>query len=283
MDVHTLTRELPSILREFTAHPVRVIRALPNEWRQRRGKSPWREADFDDDWYEHLHGLIGAPWPCPEAQRAQDLLAEIGDLLAAKELGTGRHTYGWYSDADIELCSAIWCTTRHIVPDVVIETGVAHGISSRVVLEALAQNDRGNLWSIDLPHPLNHQLHDQTGAAVTGPLRSRWTYLPGESRKLLPPLVAKSGTVGLFIHDSLHTAKNTLFEMEQAASAMGPGGVMLVDDIRGHDGFATFAARHPEYSTVLCSTADRVAGFGIAVCADPAAAPSTAAPSTATP
>jgi hypothetical protein len=69
----------------------------------------------------------------------------------------------------------------------------------------------------------------------------------------------------LFIHDSLHTAKNTLFEMEQAASILSPGGVLLVDDIRGHDGFATFATRHEEFTTILCSTADRAAGFGIAV------------------
>jgi hypothetical protein len=242
-----------------------VARALPGEWRQRRGRTPWTESDFDDDWFEHLHGLIGAPWPCPEPARVSALLSDIGALLAAKGLGTGRHTYGWYSDADIELCSAIWCTARHLRPEVVIETGVAHGISSRVALEALAENDRGHLWSIDLPHPLNHQLHGQTGVAVTDSCRPRWTYLEGESRNVLPPLVADTGRMELFIHDSLHTAKNTLFEMEQAASVMSPGGVMLVDDIRGHDGFATFARLHPEFATVLCSTADRQAGFGAAV------------------
>jgi cephalosporin hydroxylase len=148
----------------------------------------------------------------------------------------------------------------------VIETGVAHGISSRIVLEALARNDNGHLWSIDLPHPFNHKLHGQTGVAVTDPHRPRWTYLEGESRRRMPPLIAEVGKVELFIHDSLHTAKNTLFEMEQAASVMAAGGVLLVDDIRGHDGFKTFARRHPDFKTVLCSSADRAAGFGIAVC-----------------
>ena len=265
MDSETLISEVLPALREFAAHPVRVSRALPGEWRQRRGKTPWTESDFDDDWYEHLHDMLGAPWPCPEAQHARGLLAEIDALLSAKGLGTGRHTYGWYSDADIELCSAIWCSVRHLRPSAVIETGVAHGVSSRIVLEALTQNDRGHLWSIDLPHPLNHKLHEETGAAVTDACRSHWTYLEGESRRLLPPLVAKVGKDELFIHDSLHTAENTLFEMEQAASIMPPGGVMLVDDIRGHEGFATFARIHPEFKTVLCSTADRAAGFGIAV------------------
>ena len=265
MDSQTLKREFLPILRAFAANPVRAVRALPSEWRQRHGKTPWTESDFDDDWYEHLHGLLGAPWPCPEAEQVHGLLAEIGALLSAKGLGAGRHTYGWYSDADIELCGAIWCTVLHKRPDVVIETGVAHGISSRVALEALARNDRGHLWSIDLPHPLNHKLHGHTGVAVTDSCRPRWTYLEGESRRLLPPLVAEVGKVELFVHDSLHTAANTLFEMEQAASVMPPGGVMLVDDIRGHDGFATFARRHPEFKSVLCSTADRVAGFGIAI------------------
>ena len=268
MNPKTLIRESLPILGEFAVHPVRVAKALPGEWRQRRGKTPWKESDFDDDWYEHLHGLLGAPWPCPEAERVHGLLADIGALLTAKGLGTGRHTYGWYSDADIELCSATWCAARHVQPSVAIETGVAHGISSRILLEALALNDKGSLWSIDLPHPLNHKLHGQTGVAVTDSCRSRWTYLEGTSRRRLPPLTAEVGKVELFIHDSLHTAENTLFEMEQAASVMPPGGVMLVDDIRGHDGFAIFARRHPEFKTVLCSTADRAAGFGIAVYAE---------------
>jgi hypothetical protein len=266
MNSKTFTREVLPVLGEFATHPVQVAKALPGEWRQRRGKTPWTESDFDDDWYEHLHGLLGAPWPCPAAKQVHGLLGEIGELLAAKGLGAGRHTYGWYSDADVELCGAIWCITLHSLPDVVIETGVAHGISSRVALEALARNDRGHLWSIDLPHPLNHKLHGQTGAAVTEACRPRWTYLEGESRRQLPPLVAKVGEVQLFIHDSLHTTKNTLFEMEQAASIMPSGGVMLVDDIRGHEGFAIFARSHPEYTTMLCSTADRAAGFGIALC-----------------
>jgi hypothetical protein len=101
--------------------------------------------------------------------------------------------------------------------------------------------------------------------AVTDSCRPRWTYLEGASQQLLPPLVANVEKVELFIHDSLHTAKNTLFEMEQAASLMPLGGVMLVDDIRGHNGFAVFSQRHPEFTTMLCSSADRAAGFGVAV------------------
>ncbi len=249
----------------FPAHPVRVVKALPDEWRQRMGHASTTDADFDDDWNEHLHGLLGAPWPCPEIQKLHDLLDVVGALLTDKGLGTGRHTYGWYSDMEIDMCTAIWCAARHTRPEGVVETGVAHGVSSRVVLEALNLNDRGHLWSIDIANPLNLQVHGQTGVAVTDECRPRWTYVEGESRKVMPPLVAEVGKVELFIHDSLHTYKNTLFEMEQAASVMPVGGVMLIDDIRSHDGFATFARRHPGFKTILVSTPDRIGAFGIAV------------------
>jgi len=69
----------------------------------------------------------------------------------------------------------------------------------------------------------------------------------------------------MFIHDSLHTATNTLFEMEQAASVMPPGGVMLVDDMGAHNGFATLARRHRDCKTIVCPAEDGMGQFGIAV------------------
>ena len=153
----------------------------------------------------------------------------------------------------------------HTQPEVVIETGVAHGVTSRILLEALNQNDFGHLWSIDLPFPFDHRLHAETGVAVTDACRPRWSYLEGSSKQRMPPLVAEVGHVEMFIHDSLHTAENTLFEMEQAASAMPTGGVMLVDDIKSHTGFTAFAERHPGYETMICESEDRTGMFGIAV------------------
>jgi cephalosporin hydroxylase len=192
-------------------------------------------------------------------------MTHINDLLVDKGLGSGRYTYGWYSDAETSLGQAVWCVAMHNRPEVVIETGVAHGVTSRIVLEALNENELGHLWSIDLPFPFDHQLHAETGAAVTDACRPRWSYVEGSSRQRLPPLVSQVGHVELFIHDSLHTARNTLFEMERAASRMQVGGVMLVDDIRSHNGFATFARRHPGFRTIICPSEDKVGMFGIAV------------------
>jgi hypothetical protein len=251
------------LLRAFAVDPVGASRALPGEMRQRHGSKQHYEAD--EAWDEHLHSLLSAAWPCPCSERLDELMVDIGALLASKGLGYGRHTYGYYSDADSSLCRAVWCTVVHTRPEVVIETGVAHGVTSRIVLEALRQNERGYLWSIDLPHPFDRRLHAQTGMAVTDECRARWSYLEGSSRQQLPPLLAQVGHVEMFIHDSLHTARNTVFEMNLAASAMSPGGVMLVDDISTHKGFAVFALQHPGYRTIICPSADRLGLFGVAV------------------
>jgi len=40
---------------------------------------------------------------------------------------------------------------------------------------------------------------------------------------------------------------------------------MIVDDIDSHEGFTTFARRHPEYQTLVCPSADKIGMFGIAV------------------
>lgn len=254
------------LLGVVAANPVAALRALPGEFIQRHGGIPAQEtAGVDGDWDEHLHSLLGAPWPCGQRERLDECISDIRALLAARNVGFGRSTYGYYSDADLSLCKAVWCTVVHTRPEAVIETGVAHGVTSRIVIEALNANDRGHLWSVDLPHPFNHQLHTQIGIAVPDSRRARWTYVQGSSKQKLPGLVARVGSVQLFIHDSLHTAKNTFFEMSQAAKVMSPGGVMLVDDISAHGGFAAFARRHPEYQTIVCPPADGLGQFGIAV------------------
>ncbi len=263
----TRPQKIIRLARTFATDPVVVGRALPGEIRQWYQLHRRRDPGFaaDEAWDEHLHKLLDAPWPCPQDQRLDEVMADIGAVLEARGWGFGRDTYGWYADGDSSLCRALWCVMLHTRPEVVIETGVAHGVTSRIVLEGLEQNHFGRLWSIDLPFPFDHRLHGETGIVVTDPCRHRWTYLEGSSKQRLPPLVADVGHVEMFIHDSLHTAENTVFEMEQAASAMPAGGVMLVDDIDSHMGFATFAKRHPGYQTIICPSADRNGMFGIAV------------------
>jgi hypothetical protein len=80
----------------------------------------------------------------------------------------------------------------------VVETGVAHGVTSRFVLEALTRNGGGHLWSIDLRPPAHPELHWHIGIAVDQHSRGHWTYVAGSSRRRLIPLLKRVGIIGPF-------------------------------------------------------------------------------------
>jgi hypothetical protein len=248
--------------RALAADPVEALLFVPEQLSRRREHPV--AYPVDEDWEPRLHQLLGAPWPCRLTAGAQALWATVVAELHERGLAFGRHTYGAYSDADESLARAAWCTVRHLRPEVVVETGVARGVVSRFVLEALEANGLGHLWSVDLPHPFEPGLHAQTGAAVAD--RSRWTYVEGSSRRRLPGLLRRLGRVDLFIHDSLHTARNTRFEMERIARVLRPGGVMLVDDISTHQAFSPWtreAGRPGVAGSLVCPSADREGLFGV--------------------
>jgi hypothetical protein len=146
---------------------------------------------------------------------------------------------------------ALWCLTRHLKPHNVIETGVAHGISSCTILEALKLNKFGHLWSIDRP-PLNHELHDEIGMAVGSRFPTLWSYVRGPSRRRLPAMLTSVGEIELFVHDSLHSEKNVRFEMDCAWSALRVGGAIVVDDIDANWGFKTFMQAHSDQKCLIC-------------------------------
>jgi len=127
----------------------------------------------------------------------------------------------------------------HLKCETVVETGVAHGVTSRIILEAMIRNGRGHLWSIDLP-PLDRALREQVGVAVDPVMRDRWTYISGSSRRRLPGLLSRLGRIDLFVHDSLHSERNVRFELDRAWPVLRPEGALVVDDIDANWGFHTF-------------------------------------------
>ena len=133
-----------------------------------------------------------------------------------------------------------------------VETGVGHGVTSRFALEALQRNGDGRLWSIDLPPLRNPEVHHEIGVAVGPGFADRWTYIRGSSRRRLSRLLAKTAPIDLFIHDSLHSEHNTLYEMSQAWPALRPGGAMVVDDIDLNRGFSRFTRSLPRPLALVC-------------------------------
>lgn len=217
--------------------------------------------DVEEAFGPPLHQMLGVPWPCPELEDFQRVWADIGSTLSAKGLSFGRWTYGEYSDADAAFGAAAWCAVRHLRPTKVLETGVARGVTSRVLLEAMARNGTGHLWSVDLPHPFRPELHEETAAAVPMDCRDRWTYVRGSSRRRLPSLVSDLESVDLFVHDSLHTGRNMQFELRTVWPAMHGGGLALVDDV-DNQSFRDFVLEEGGPPSVVMRSADGPHMFG---------------------
>lgn len=137
---------------------------------------------------------------------------------------------------------------RAFQPDTIVETGVANGVSSAHILLALQKNERGTLHSIGLNDPQYLPLGKSLGWIVPEALKSRWNLLVGDSRDLLPSLLAKLGTVDVFVHDSLHTYDHMLWEFRTAEPHLRPGGLLISDDAAWNSAFPEFcrevAAKH---------------------------------------
>ncbi|MFM8432823.1 MAG: class I SAM-dependent methyltransferase [Bacteroidota bacterium] len=134
-------------------------------------------------------------------------------------------------------------------PTIMVETGVAHGVSSWTILNAMERNGAGKLCSIDLPdldlksyNPGNIQ--KTSGWAVPDALRHRWELRLGSSKELLPAWLQELGEIDVFFHDSDHSYENMLFEFSTALPHLKKKGLIVSDDVHKNAAFAEFAGAH---------------------------------------
>jgi hypothetical protein len=237
---------------DLVAHPLqgwtRIQDTLADR-RERRGLQ--HQYKSDEEWERWLHDQLGVPWPCKFASEFHTLWQEVIAELEAKGIRPGPESFKYWNDGDAGLARSIWCLVRHTVPLNVVETGVGHGVTSRMILEALEKNGCGHLWSIDLP-PLEKVWQKQVGIAVDERLKNRWSYIKGPSRLRLPGLLSQLGRVDLFIHDSLHSERNVRFELDGVWPALIPGSAVIVDDVDANRGFQSFTQTYSGHQFVIC-------------------------------
>ena len=159
----------------------------------------------------------------------------------------------------------LYLVVRQYKPDIVVETGVAHGASSAFMLFAMHENAKGHLYSIDLPprqvpariavtekgciHTMEdgqkHLIGDDyhVGDRVPGNLRDRWSLVLGDAKHELPKLLEEMGKVSIFLHDSLHTYEHMMFEYETAWPYLDTGGLLLSHDVLWNEAFLKFSKK----------------------------------------
>jgi Methyltransferase domain len=228
-------REAKLLSRLAALHPSEAWVRIRSDIAERseRAKPRYQDTPYivEEDWERRFHEILGAAWPCEAQREFWPLWDSVLKPFRTGHVSIGRGAFDGWGDGEPAMTRAVWCLVRHVNPEIVIETGVARGFTTRMILEGLERNGTGHLYSIDLPPPLRSDLHEQIGTAVRTELRHRWSYLRGSSRRHLPRLLATLRQIDLFIHDSAHSEYNTFFELTNAWSALKPGGVVIADDI----------------------------------------------------
>jgi Methyltransferase domain len=177
------------------------------------------------------------------AQELSNLLRETESLLPFEEEIYRHHRDGGRPHyAQFRAPFELYAMVRLLHPDHVVETGVSSGVSSAHFLLALRRNHHGTLHSIDLPtlqrgarfgsrdSPVALPPGRATGWAVPDGLRSGWDLRIGKSEEVLPGLVEQLPSVGLFLHDSLHTPAHLTFELTTVRPKCRPGAILLADN-----------------------------------------------------
>lgn len=145
-----------------------------------------------------------------------------------------------------------YAAIRALKPSCVVETGIANGVSSSYLLLALHKNGKGQLHSIGLADPAFLPASKSVGWLVPEWLRSRWSIHLGDSKEVLPNLLARIEQPSIFIHDSLHTYEHMLWEFKTAYPHLPNGGLLFVDDALWNDSFTDFACEvHASQARIL--------------------------------
>jgi hypothetical protein len=186
-------------------------------------------------WISKLTGA--SPREISEVLAETDDLVGVEEELRAAHVAAGRTFY-----AQIRAPFDLYALVRLTRPDHVVEAGVSSGISSAHFLLGLTKNRHGRLHSIDKPvFQRGPELaKDESGVsippgrtsgwAVPAHLRRNWDLRIGPSQQLLPPLVDELPSVGIFLHDDLHTPSHLTFELRTIQPKLAAGAVVLADN-----------------------------------------------------
>jgi predicted O-methyltransferase YrrM len=222
-----LAAGLSGRLRFACAHPAYTVTSLVREL---LGTDERVLAKLTDVAAEEIRGYLREPFETPDFSR--HLRQRQAALRAAPILSAEPYA---------KKVLLQYAAARALRPAVVVETGVANGVSSAYLLLALRRNGRGVLHSIEIGDRSFLAGSSGPGWLVPDWLRVNWRLHLGDARQILPDLLPELGPVDIFIHDSLHTPEQMRFEFECGFRHLRPGGLLVADDALWNSAFSHFA------------------------------------------
>lgn len=141
-----------------------------------------------------------------------------------------------------KICRILYFVCWFSKPEIIVETGVANGISSSYILLALKNRNEGKLYSVDgifMPYHTKEKI----GQAIPEHLKNKQSLVIGDSQVVLKKLLPDLGIIDLFLHDSYHTYNQMITEYNIAWPYIKTGGFLTSDIIDLNDAFLDFAEK----------------------------------------
>jgi predicted O-methyltransferase YrrM len=177
-------------------------------------------------------------WPADDVAKIADEFDEV-DALLAKRYAEAQTIFPPRWGVEHATGFALYGLVRLLQPATVVETGVADGRSSFMILNALQRNGQGVLHSFDV--------RPDAGSLAQG--HPQWKLTRSDARNPRQTLVdalEQLDVIDLFLHDSDHAYANQLFEYEQAWPKIPVGGLLVSDDVDLSKAYVDFATRHDQ-------------------------------------
>lgn len=134
----------------------------------------------------------------------------------------------------------LYYIVRRLKPNVVIESGVSAGISTRSILEALEKNKKGDLYSSDLQLYLDKK---DIGILVTKELRHRWKLFDKGDEINLPIILKQINEIDIVYYDSGKSYSGKKIFFDKILSNFTPN-IIIVDDIDRDYWFRDFTKKN---------------------------------------
>src|SRR5262249_13739879 len=130
-NVRYIVRHPIGAMTNVLSDPLEAWTFLQDRYAARRERrTPPEVYKAEADWERWLHRVLGVSWPCETASEFWSLWAKLIADMERKGVSAGPMSFKGWNDGDAGLVRAIWCLTRHLRPTNVVETGVAHGVTS---------------------------------------------------------------------------------------------------------------------------------------------------------
>lgn len=140
-------------------------------------------------------------------------------------------------EADLEL---LYYLAEHCKAKTIVETGVAYGWSSSVLLLSLKNRKGGILYSSDMPYAkMNNE--NFVGCLVPDELKSNWCLIRLPDRQAFSKIERQISSIDLCHYDSDKSYRGRMWAYKWLWSKLRRGGIFISDDVNDNVAFKDFA------------------------------------------